>query len=165
MIRKVLGAAIVLAIVACSPSEDKAGEAPAAPPVTGTPTGSGGNPSASFDGDVGTFWISPETGSAVRNAAWIGYRFDTPQVVRTVVLTQSNNPPYRQDSVMVQSSVDGGQTWTDVVAAQTPMGAPPEIQIPANATAAADWRILATAANSTAPAHAWTPMEVQFRTN
>jgi hypothetical protein len=138
-----------------------------APLADGEPIASGsGTGEQAFDGNAATFWTSDERGEGIKGHSWIGYAFAEPQAVRRIRLSQSVNPAIRQDRVMVQTSHDGGLTWTDVLPAPARLTdlSPPltsVINIPDTAPAA-HWRVVAAGENATLPGHAWLVLEVEF---
>ena len=120
----------------------------------------GGRPERAFDGDRETYWVSPERKEAISGNAWVGYAFAQPQDMRRVILTQSTNPPYRQDRVRVQWSQDGGSAWHDALPEPvTVEGATSVINLPETAPASW-WRLLA--ADPAGGKEAWSVVEVEF---
>jgi hypothetical protein len=144
-----------------------AAERPSYPAIAlqGEPISSGygsDTPERAFDGSEDSFWVSPQRGAAVAGEAWIGYAFGEPQAVQRIRLRQTSNPPFRQDVVRVENSVDGGSSWT--AAAPGPFrlrGDTSWLDLPVG-DAARHWRIVAAGDNATDPGHAWSIYEIAF---
>lgn len=120
------------------------------------------NTQGCFDGNEQSFCISAQLGAAVQGAAWFGYQFDTPYAVRRVRVLQSNNPPFRQDAVIVDRS-DDGVTWVPAMTAPASLPYGHDLVYVPEGPPARYWRVRAMAPNAAANAQAaWTPMELAF---
>jgi hypothetical protein len=120
-----------------------------------------GNPPLAFDKDPSTFWISSERGIHVKDHAWIGFAFATPQAVRQILIEQSSQSRYRQDLIRVEKSIDGGMNWLAVGAPFALHGVTDQILLPETVPAKL-WRVMAAGDNAVAPEDAWTVVELAF---
>jgi hypothetical protein len=133
--------------------------------AAGTPISSGGDagsPDRAFDGSSDSFWVSAERGDAIKDNAWIGWHFSTPQAVEHIRIEQPANPLYHQELVRVEKSLDDGKTW--VAAAPGPFqlhGKESWIDLPAG-DAASFWRLVAASDNAGAKRDAWAVIELNF---
>lgn len=121
-----------------------------------------GSPNRAFDGNPESFWVSAERGAQVKGTSWIGYAFAAPCEVREILIEQSTGRHYRQDTVAVEKSLDGGETWQAAVTGPVRLiGKIARIELPAGAPAPL-WRLVAAGDNATDLEDAWTVTDVKF---
>ena len=119
-----------------------------------------GSPAKAFDNDKATFWLSAEHGAQIKDHAWIGYKFAKPMKVGWIRIDQTNNPPFREDLVRVESSNDG-ETWTPALPEPVHLvGTTDWIYLPSSSPASM-WRVVA-ADDSTPPRDTWAVIELGF---
>ena len=117
-----------------------------------------GSPTKAFDNDKATFWLSAEHGAQIKDHAWIGYKFAKPMKVGWIRIDQTNNPPFREDLVRVESSNDG-ETWTPALPEPVHLvGTTDWIYLPSSSPASI-WRVVA-ADDSTPPRDTWAVIEL-----
>ena len=115
-------------------------------------------PAKAFDNDNATFWLSAEHGALIKDNAWIGYKFAKPVRVGWIRIDQTNNAPFREDLVRVESSNDG-ETWAPALPEPVHLaGMTDWIYVPSPATASM-WRVVA-ADDSAAPKDNWAVIEL-----
>lgn len=125
-----------------------------------TPLSSGASQGANhlFEGDASAFWVSPEHGTGVAGNSWIGFAALQSVAVTALVLTQTNNAPFRQDRVSLEVADQPEGPWRKVLLADTPHDVSP-IELPGNVSARC-WRLVAAADNARQPEHSWTPLHL-----
>jgi hypothetical protein len=115
-----------------------------------------------FDSDPTSFWVSEQRGVAVKGAAWIGYTFPEPRKVRRIRLTQTTNPPFRQDLVQVEKSLNEGLQWTPAAPGLFRLSGEVSWIDLADNGPALSWRIIAAGDNAVDPEHAWSVYEIAW---
>jgi hypothetical protein len=129
----------------------------------GTPQASSdeaGGPERAFDGNNNTYWSSKELGPDVKNRAWIGYRFATPQRIRRINVHQSVEEALAQDYVRVEKSMDGANWFP---AAPQPFRLRPFgwIEI-SDAEPTPYWRLVAAGNNAATSGGRWRVTDIEF---
>jgi hypothetical protein len=128
----------------------------------GTPISSGGSADRVFDHNPDTFWVSPERGEAVKGNAWVGFAFDKPTAVRCIRIDQTDNPPYRQNLVRIETSNDG-HSWSSISPGPLRLaGRRAWIDVPDSQQPVRMWRIVAAGDDASNSEDAWTPINIAF---